>query len=624
VLTVLRPVAAQTVYSVHAFSGETGGAPRRPADMVRTPGGKRMVSINGKPTPLFWADHITDIDDLDEYARTGFNTIVVQLTWRPTSDGALVAGDWEPQRAFADAAAQRGLFIVYSLPPAPMTQERAFRFAADDEAYFTMWSTWVEGVIAALKDTPNLIGWMLPDDPRSLPYTDDNGFLKWLKANIVDVGRINRLWGVHYDKLEDVTIASIQELTAAWRGGGGLPDLKTPEDVNAYIAQMRKRPDRQNFVVHPAALALAAYRWDAYRGLIDAWARTIKEVDPAHLVISGRLTDYAQLLSVSPHVDISVCEVRPDIAEGDFITHNPQQIDVARRGNRFAAIPVLSTSGSNVVPEDAIPHLMQGWADTALAHGAAGLIVDSWQDLRDHTEIHRAVREALRRLTTQPYVDLWQQAPVATIAVVLTPLADGHTLQPPAGLPVEPRGLYGFGTDMVEGEPSFLVYSLRWGTAYGGVDYYSPDDFDGTGATLAHYSAVLLPQALSVPPPMLAELAQFVSDGGVAVADLGLGAAQMGYMASAIPPALASLFGVQPVMQIEPLTFNLRTIRPHPLLPHWNSVTTSQGGALLTAGDGPAGAAFVGPLGFSDLLRDTQPLALAFERPIPLNSQDSD
>lgn len=618
----MRQACAQSIYSFPLVGREPVAGGRTPAEVVRTQGGKKMVSIKGKATPLFWADQITQIDDLDDYVRTGFNTVVVHVMWRPSEDGALVAEDWEPQRDFAEAAAKKGLYVIYSLPPAPLTQERAFRFSGDNEAYLTLWSTWAQSVIEVLSDTTNLIGWMLPDDPRSLPFIDDTGFRQWLTARGITPLIINGLWGMQVEDLEDLTIDATVKIVEEWRTSGTAPGAMTEEEMRAALQKMQQKPAKQNFAIHPAALALALYRWDAYRGLLDAWARVIKEADEKHLVFSGRLTDYAQLLSVPPRVDVSISEVRPDIAEGDLPTHNPHQINIARRGGSRAVIPVLSTAGSDAVPEENIPHMFTSWSDAAVAHGASGLIVDSWEDLRGNTEIHRAVRETLRRLTISPRAEMWMQAPIATVAVVLTPLADGHTMQPPPGMPGEPRGLYGFGNDLVTGEPSALAYSLRWGTSYGGVDFLSPDDFDGTGQAVARYSTILLPQALTVPGAMAHDLSSFVAGGGVIVADLGLGAADAGNITSTIPPTLASLFGVVPHMELRPLSCNLRTIRPHPLLPHWNSITTSRGGAVLTGGDGPSGAAFTGPVGFAELLPQTSPLALAFEYLVPLNERN--
>lgn len=583
---------------------------------------KKMVLVNGRPTPLLWADGIARVTDLNLYKRTGLNTVVVRLNWRPTDDGRLVPEDLEGPRGFAEAAAREGLQVIYSLPPAPSGQELNFRTAADSEAYFILWSSWVHDAIASLRSTPNLLGWMLPNDPRALPYADDVGFVKWLKNNFADISVLNKQWKLRAESFDDVTISGTQALIDKWKGEGPLEGGTTPEDLaNRVIASRKPRLENDEWAFHPAALALAHYRWEAYRALVARWTSTIKESDPLHPVISGRVPDYAQLLAMPGNVDVVVPDIEPDIAENDLATHNPQAIDIARRAGRFAATPVFVTTPSRLLSPEMLAQAAPMWMMTALAHGASGLVFSSWNDLADNAPMRLAVEKTLREFTGAPYADMWDAAPASTAAVLLTPLADGHTLQigrNSEGLPAgDSRGLYGFANGMISDEPSNLVYALRWGTAYGSIDYISPDDADTQ--TLERYSTVLMPQALSLGNEQSRALSNYVENGGVLVTDLGIGAAQDGWQVLGMPPAVSNLFGVAPPLTMRNLAFNLQALQAHPLFSTWNnaSSTGAPAGSTLTAGDGPGGSAFTGPVTFSPLLLGTTPLGLAFRLPEP-------
>lgn len=626
-LALVAALACASRCRAQDYNAPVPTARRNSKFIVTTRSGKKMVSLDGHEMPLFWAEGITQTADLDAYARTGFNTVVVRLGWRPTPDGSLTPTDLEAPRAFAGAAAQKGLHVIYSLPPAPFGTERAFRISAASDPYVLIWSTWVAGVIANLKDTPNLIGWMLPDDPRALPFYDDASFAKWLSRNYANVNVINAQWSAQFQTMDDVTLAATQQVIQQWRQANashnGSDDINTQADLEAQFKQKNQRPEGQNFAFHPAALALAHYKWEAYQALLSTWAGVVRDADAPRLIFSGRLPDYAQLLSLPSAIDVSVPAVPPGVGEADGATHNPQAVDIARRGGRFAALPVLSTAGPSATAEAALPSLIPVWADESLTHGASGLGFASWQDLQHKLPLQRSVTATLERLQHAPFVDLWTQPVTATTAIVLTPLADGYTRQGGSEVLPDIRGLYGFAEDLVSGEPSNLVFALRWGTAFGGVDYLAPDDVaSDDGKLLSHYGVLLLPQALAVTPTMTQQLGRYANAGGVVVADLGAGAAQNGGQAVTLPPALAVLFGIAPlnaapVGNIKTLAFNLQAMLPHGLLPTWSRLAGGQSGTVITSGDGPDGAAFAGPVAFPNPMPSTVPLALAEQTLLP-------
>jgi hypothetical protein len=579
--------------------GTVGSVQKGSAQEAET--GQRTVS--NPRAPIFWADGITQISDLDAYKRVGFNTVVVRLTWLANENNEISAVNLAPQRAFAEAAAERDLKVIYALPAAPTGLDGSFRLSANSEAYISLWTTWLQDAVATLRTTPNLIGWMLPDDPRGLPIFDDIGFKRWLFDNYANRDIINRQWSSSFESIDDISIADVNELAATWRGD----TTPTAQELATGASEITRRAFGRDWAFHPAALSLANYKWDAYRALLTAWVGALRGEDNSHLVFSGRTPDYAQLLSLPAGIDISMPDLSPGVAEDDIVTHNPQAIDIARRAGKFGVLPMFSPHQSAQLPIAAIPGLTRRWIEEAWSRGARGIGFDSWGNVRQVPGLPAAVSEEIGKLSQPSRILGWGQAPVNTTAVLLTPLADGATLQ--FGTPPDqyPRGLYGFGDDFIRGEPSNLVWMLRWGTAFGGVDYLSPDDLNE--APLERYTTLLAPQTLSATSDTVTALSNYVTGGGVLVADLGLGALQNGGQVNAMPPALATLFGVPGSFDVQPLSFNLNGVGLHPLLPTWSEMTRQRPGVALTLGDGPNSAAFAGPVGFSPIPPTAQIIA---------------
>ena len=600
-LTIVALLCASCVLGTRASAQNR--AQNQTAPNAATAGGNLAQGPNGavpiplnreqlRGAPLFWATDVTDINDLPAYKSVGLNTVVVRLNWNPNADPQnLAALDVAPQRAFAEAAARTGLKVIYSLPATPDGLEFQMRIAGDSPSYNLLWQSWASSAINALRATPNLTGWMLPDDPRSLPMFTDDGFQRYIGRNYANIGIVNAQWGTTYKELNEVRQEDVAALVERNRTAFAPTDnfalgpLGTPDN-----------PILRNAAFHPAALALAAYRWEAYRQLLASWIGVVRGADSNHLVFSGALPDYAQMLSMPAGVDVMLPAVAPNVLEDDIVTYNPQSLDIARRGGKFAAMPVFSIRESGMLPAEDLPNLSKRWLQEACARGAAGIGLDSWPDLKKNLDLRQALLEKWRELNGAGNRNLWGQAPVATTAVVLAPLADGATLNYGPIAQGGKRGLYGWAEDLVSGEPSSLVWSLRWGTAFGGVDYLAPEDLDGS---LDAYSLILAPQMLSCSLDNQTALTNYVTAGGVLVADLGLGALQSGGQAGILPKAMSLLFGVPGAYDMRPNTFNIQGGYQHPLLPKWNAKTDKRGNVSLTRGDGLGNAAFVGPTGFS-------------------------
>ncbi len=538
---------------------------------------------------FFWCAGVADQSDLPAYVAAGFDTLVIPLPWRAGADNALFDANFGPQRALAVEGAKRGLKIIFALPAAPDGLSVA-RIGADSPSYSALWTNWAQSAATALLDTPGLAGWMLPDDARAIATFDDAGFRRYLSSHFASVEALNARWGTNYADFDSVAVSDVDALVKAWReriaGGakGMLPalgSLGAESDPNAAFA--------------PAALALADYKASSWAELMTLWAATVRGSDAKHPVFSGVCPDYAQLLAMPEGVDVAVAGASPNLAEPDIVTGNPQAVDIARRGGTRVAVARFSLAPRGELTSAAVAQLLPRWVEAALAHGARGIAFDSFGALERNPELLQAVSKTLARFRAAP---LDTEAPLATVAVLLEPLAEGAS--PQLGQSVEsaaPRGLYGFGDGLATGEPSNLVASLRWGTAFGSVDYLSSGDL--ASVDLSKYATILAPQMLDCPPDAAQKLTDWMKGGGVLVADLGLGALQNGGSASALPPQMALLAGGVGPFEVRQNAFNLRGAAGHPLLPTWSKMLDERPGMILSRGDGDDDSAFSGPVGFA-------------------------
>jgi len=537
---------------------------------------------------FFWCRGVSNAGELDAYVAAGFDTLVVPLEWR-TGD----AGDetFAAPLALAREGAKRKLRIIYALPAAP-SDVRGTRISAASPSYCAVWNTWAQGAISTLSNTPNLAGWMLPDDSRSLVSFDDGSFRRYLRAHFASIGALNARWRTAYDSFDSINTDDIAATVAArqnqTRGGGNdaLPPLGTA------LPALTDANDGAGF--HPASLFLADWKASEWSDLMAQWAATIRESDPKHLVFSGACPDYAQLLAMPEGVDVSTAAIGPNVAENDIVTGNPQALDIARHGQSHAAITQISLAGTPDLPPDALAQVLPRWMDAAIAHGSRGVAFSDFSDLKTSAPLGKTLTQTLKRIKAESQSE-GSDAPVASFAVLLEPLAEGATLQ--MGEVPAPRGLFGFGEGLSSGEPSNLVASLRWGTAFGGADFLSPSDL--SRADLSRYSTILAPQLLDCSPETASKLSDYVRGGGVLVADLGLGALQNGGSPDVLPPSLALLAGGVGPFTMHNAAFNVRGAQSHPLFPTWAKVLADRPGMTLSSGDGHDGTAFDGPTGFS-------------------------
>ncbi|MFN4179012.1 MAG: hypothetical protein ACK4I8_01760, partial [Armatimonadota bacterium] len=117
-------------------------------------------------------------------------------------------------------------------------------------------------------------------------------------------------------------------------------------------------------------------------------------------------------------------------------------------------------------------------------------------------------------------------------------------------------------------EPASLFFSLRF-NGWGTVDAITP--FELTPEVLSRYRVLFAPVAAYLEPTMQANLTNFVANGGVVVADLGLGAFQADTPFQTLPPLLRDLFGLTIIRRLvvgPSVRTNMVVVQPHPLFPN--------------------------------------------------------
>ncbi len=565
-----------------AQSSESGPVPTGLVAPRDTPTGKRF----------FWCAGLSKVAELDAYVAAGFDTLVVPLAWQSDENGDDDAA-FAAQTALAKEGAKRGLKIIFSLPAAPVGMAGS-RVSAGSPSYAAVWTTWAQNAVGKLENTPNLAGWMLPDDSRALVSFDDESWRRYLRAHFASVEALNARWNTNFADFDSITMDDVAALVASRASSKSDSHSGTPYGTQA-LPQLGARTtstlplDEAGF--HPAALFLADWKAGAWSELMTLWAATVRGADARRLVFSGACPDYAQLLAMPDGVDVSVSSIGPTLVENDIVTGNPQALDIARHAGTRSAIARVSLTG-NDLPPDAVAQLLPRWVDAAVAHGSRGVAFSDFPLLSKHPALRAVVSATLKRIKNERDDP---DAPVASFAVLLEPLAEGAS--PQLGDVPTPRGLYGFGEGLVRGEPSNLVASLRWGTAFGGADFLTPADL--SRVDLNRYSTILAPQLLDCSPDTSQRLGDYVRGGGVLVADLGLGALQNSGSPSALPPAMALLAGGAGPFSLRDAQFNLRGADVHPLLPTWAKMLDARPGMSLSSGDGRDGVAFDGLAGFA-------------------------
>jgi hypothetical protein len=438
---------------------------------------------------------LQDRSDLPLVTQLGLNTLYLELS---PADALNV----QPRRDLIRAAHNSGLQVIVALPT---LLTPAFRVSPYDEAYRNAVRETIVSLVSRLQDEPGVSAWATGSALERRLDFNDGDFRAYLQQGYPTVEALNAQWGSRYRLWSSVT-----------------------------MEEARKADERAAYKVGPASVDLANYKAEAYRQTMVWWLQAIRECDETRPVLTGRVTLYRSLLSIPEGYDTVCVSMPPDVLEPDLQAHNPQALDLARRGGQFRVLPVFR------VPSNASPVYASGglreWAQQAALHGARGYGIEDWNLLSYMVAIEerKSARSQflLNALRDAAQVD-FSLTPEPTAAIIHSPYASGFE--------VTKQPVYGYLPDYLPGEPSGLVHALRLGTRYGLVDYLSVGDL--RHVDLQRYGCVLAPACLDLPAPQAGQLQEYVHGGGALVADLGLGMYQMRSW-TALPEVLRETFGI--------------------------------------------------------------------------------
>ena len=504
-----------------------------------------MVMINNRPTPLFWAEGLADPADLELYEKLGLNTVLIRIRdLKPESQ--------KRHRALLDRASEKGLSAMIALSPGEWEGE-GLPVTPLDAGYRAAVQRFVRQAVSQFKGSPALMGWLVEGvDPLQVSYSDRD-FQGYLQVWYKDLDSLNQAWGGILDEWYQVTLAAAVALDKKKIGGWGI-----------------------------ASIDLACYYRQAYQDLLAVWAREVHAVDRDHLMLAGIQNSYKTMISVPGEYDGMVIGLYPGLVENDPLTHNVHGVDIARQANRFVAVPTFNISGG------VTPTQLSSWIAEAVVHGAGGFACWNWDILKQREDLRQTLTANIKFIEDQ---NLCPLSPLPRVAVIYEPFAPGYL--------VNGRPIYGYMAWVAMGEPADLFFSLRTGTAYGQVDYISEEML--SRSKLDNYGVILAPQALYLSPESQQALGAYVANGGVLVADFGVGMYQAGGTPLRLTPTLQQIFGIREITDVTKRDkANFAVWTPHPLFPSLKQGAVTSG----IQGD----ATFSGLMGVPSLETDVVPV----------------
>ncbi len=484
------------------------------------------------PNWFFVAEGVRYPEEVAAYRKTGMTVLWVRLPFR-------MDGDFSDYDALLDEADKQKLpyILALDLRPPPMLRT-SFRCAPHDAAYWAWLRRWLDVVIPHFCQRPHLLGYALGREVDEAVSYDDEGFALFLQRRYPSLELLAKAWQL------PISSWFISQATAMQAD-----DQQSPLQYG--------RP----------SLDVALYQWITLQTLLTLWAQEVRQRDPnpQHLLFAGPLTTYRSLAVVPPDYQGIIPFLSPERAESDWTTHNCHAVAIARRGGRFLVLPMLTTrlrDGRVIHPE-----ALSRWAMAAIAMGASGVIFNDWSAIHEVNEVRDHVTALVQRVKSELPSPL---SPKTRTAILYTPFGEGT-------LDGQGRPLYGFAVlpkspaspvRLSWDEPASLFFALRfhpWGT----VDVLTPMEL--TAEWLSRYRVLFAPVAAYLEPPMQANLAAFVANRGIVVADLGLGAFHAEVPFQTLPPTLKDLFGLTVLRRLvigPSVRTNLVVVRPHPLFPN--------------------------------------------------------
>jgi Beta-galactosidase trimerisation domain. len=488
--------------------------------------------LTAQPTmPDWWlaADGLRDPDDLPLYRQIGLTVLWVSVPYRP--DGDLSGYD-----RLLDTADQLGMPYIIALDLRPPAMRPPIRCAPHDVNYLLWLRRWLDIAIPYFRNRPNLLGYALGQRVDEAISYDDEGFALFLRQKYGTLERLQQAWQL---PVRDWRIAQLTAMQA-----------------DDELSPLRySRP----------SLDVALYHWTTLRNLLVLWAEEVRRRDPERMLIAGPLTTYRSLAVVPPGYQAIVPFLSPEGSERDWLTHNCHAVAIARRGGRFRALPMLTVRSQDgrIVTEEALLR----WAVAALAQGASGFVLNDWSALKESEPLRLSVMALRHRLKAEVPPDA---TPRPKTAVLYTPFAEG--VLSPEGFPlygfaIPPRNTQALPLRLGINEPATLFAWLRF-HGWGIVDCLTPEEL--TPEFLGKYRTLLAPMPAYLDEGMQRNLATFVANGGIFVADFGTGAFQAEIPFQTLPTGLRELLGVWAMQQVlanMELRAEMTVLFPHPLFP---------------------------------------------------------
>ena len=546
-----------------------------------------QLLIDGKPAELTFARGCTDPAEVPAYRALGFNTLLVRVE----SPGSVAM---ESAQALLEAAEKEGLFSLVELANGSWSEGDLA--CLSDKDYLETAEYFLDTAVNDLRGYPHLLGWVIGTVEEGKLITNVPTIGEFMRQRYGTIDKLNAAWSLEtkngqpyksrVPSFGTLTEQGVEKLAAgaplaaakvikrqleAYREVRAVNDtdfqrylkryyqdvkevnarwgFKFPEWARISVEVIQRRGQHRNDPALPAQLDLARYQSEVRRYLLEWWAQQILVRDEDHLVFAGGMTDYRGMSNLPPQINGVFTECFPGVAEVDAELHNPHAIDIARHGNRYIVLAGISA-------RNAEPYRFVYYLYGAALHGAAGIGVNDWDAVSRSQVFSGVLAKSLQDMRER---GLLGRTPVPRIGIVYTPYAPG--LFTSKGKP-----LYGYLPPFVTDGPGTLMFALRNGTCYGQVDYLSPEDL--TLVPLSRYQVLLLLTALDTPPIAMQALTQYVSDGGMLVADIGAGTLQANGNHVSLPAPLSQLFRLQNRdTRLAEGRDNLEMYRSHPLFP---------------------------------------------------------
>ena len=449
---------------------------------------RRLLKIRGHNAFVLYAQGLQDVFDLPLYRDLGFNTVVIDIPWQdPLS--------FESPDALLKSAVRMGLGAIVQVHAGQPPESLHLRIDRNSLSYARASTQYLEAVARHYREAPGVDAIMFEDDAEQHLDVDNSGFQTFLGMKYTSLGALNQDWGSAFTDPTQLTMEAATQLSVLQYDGMSAPGLLVGE-----------------------------YRGGSYNAILRLWADIIREADPFHPILSGR-QDLPRSAIQTPRIcsGVVVAAAPPD----------PLPVDIGRRAGQFVTIVALSTGDSRA------PDRVRGFLMRCMLHGSGGVAFPNWDVISGDKDLQASLRPLLKDMAAAaPGL----RSPQSGCAIVYQPLAPGT----PEGGPAAP---FGYMPQPADQEPSLLMRTLARGTLYGFADILSADDL--LPSVLSRYRVIFLPSVFSLPRGSVESLAQYVSDGGVVVADLGLNLHDLHYLQSPWPLPLSALFGLQATVPIQ-------------------------------------------------------------------------